>query len=86
MVSQGFHAQRSQLTASLFLGQSDESYIPYADRPEWRDVEPMPQKDAQDGLVPIAYSAECKCLAVKSIAIILSIMPVLLRFGRHELL
>ena len=38
----------------------EESYMPYGERPEWQDVVPMPQQDAQNGLVPIAYSVECE--------------------------
>ncbi|SCV67471.1 BQ2448_5082 [Microbotryum intermedium] len=32
------------------------SYIPYASRPGWQDLEPIPQKDAPHALVPIAYA------------------------------
>ncbi|BGP55277.1 hypothetical protein JCM8202_000648 [Rhodotorula sphaerocarpa] len=34
---------------------SSEPYTPWAQRPGWEDLEPKPQKDAPDALVPIAY-------------------------------
>ncbi|KAI5474636.1 protein farnesyltransferase/geranylgeranyltransferase type-1 subunit alpha [Pseudohyphozyma bogoriensis] len=36
---------------------ADEApYVPYAQRPEWSDLEPIAQKDAENPLVPIAYT------------------------------
>ncbi|KDE07109.1 hypothetical protein MVLG_02679 [Microbotryum lychnidis-dioicae p1A1 Lamole] len=32
------------------------SYVAYASRPGWADLEPIPQKDAPNALVPIAYA------------------------------
>jgi protein farnesyltransferase/geranylgeranyltransferase type-1 subunit alpha len=31
----------------------------YAENPEWADVQPIPQDDGVNPLVPIAYSREC---------------------------
>jgi len=37
-----------------------EIYIPYAERPDWADVTPIPQHDSFDPLVPIHYTPEYK--------------------------
>ncbi|KDQ09114.1 hypothetical protein BOTBODRAFT_37357 [Botryobasidium botryosum FD-172 SS1] len=37
-----------------------ETYIPYAERPDWADVTPIPQHDSLDPLVPIHYTPEYK--------------------------
>lgn len=42
-----------------------KKYIPYAQREEWNDVEPIFQDDGPDPIVPIAYSAECTFLEPK---------------------
>lgn len=34
------------------------SFIPYAQRPEWSDLPPIPQDDGPNPLVPIAYTEE----------------------------
>lgn len=34
----------------------------YANNPAWADVQPIPQDDGANPLVPIAYSRECECL------------------------
>lgn len=39
---------------------SSEPYTPWAQRPGWEDLEPVPQKDAPDALVPIAYDEYCE--------------------------
>lgn len=37
-----------------------EEYVLFADRPEWKDLVPIPQKEAENPLVPIAYTAHCE--------------------------
>jgi hypothetical protein len=39
---------------------SPPAYIPYSARPEYSDVVPIPQQDAEKPLVPIMYSEECE--------------------------
>lgn len=41
---------------------SDEEnpWVFYKDRPEWKDVEPVPQDDGDVGIVSIRYSDKCK--------------------------
>jgi protein farnesyltransferase/geranylgeranyltransferase type-1 subunit alpha len=35
-------------------------YVPFAQRPEWADVQPVPQDDGpQGGVCAIAYSPQC---------------------------
>lgn len=43
---------------------SDEEFsnewIPYSERSEWKDVEPLEQDDGENPVVVIAYSEKCK--------------------------
>ncbi|RXK41121.1 protein farnesyltransferase/geranylgeranyltransferase type-1 subunit alpha [Tremella mesenterica] len=42
------------------MATATSSYIPLAERSIWSDVQPIPQDDAPDALVPIMYSQEYK--------------------------
>ena len=38
----------------------EEEYVPFAKRPEWADLQPVPQDDGpQGGVCAIAYSPQC---------------------------
>lgn len=39
---------------------SQQKWVFYKDRPDWKDVEPIPQDDGEEPVVTIAYSKECK--------------------------
>ena len=39
---------------------SEEEYVFYCNRPEWKDVEPLPQDDGPYPVVRIAYTDKCE--------------------------
>lgn len=49
-------------TTSSTPSASDESdeYVFYCNRPEWADVEPLPQDDGPYPVVRIAYTDKCE--------------------------
>lgn len=44
---------------------NNDKWVFYKDRPEWRDVTPVPQDDGDHPVVAIAYSEQCKSVLPK---------------------
>ena len=53
---------------------SESAWTPYSERPEWADVQPLPQDDGPVPVVKIAYSKKCRYFAI-ILAIVTSCMP-----------
>lgn len=49
---------------TIIMGDSssddESSCILYKNRPEWKDVEPVPQDDGDSGVVSIQYTERCR--------------------------
>ena len=43
---------------------SESTYIPYSERSEWSDVEPLEQNDGDNAVVRIAYSNRCRLIKI----------------------
>lgn len=54
----------------------EEEYVPFAKRPEWADVQPVPQDDGpQGGVCAIAYSPQCNPPACVGLLFLLFMIP-----------
>ena len=46
--------------SSSSVSSDSDQWIPYGERDEWQDVEPLEQDDGPDPVVRIAYPEKCK--------------------------
>lgn len=46
---------------------NEKNFVLYKDRPDWKDVTPIPQDDGEEPVVAIAYSKRCKFTNIFSV-------------------
>lgn len=66
------------------MAASNKYAFPFSENPEWSDIEPLPQDDGKDPVVPIQYSPECELLfaVCPSVGCFLRCFSVLSSFGQ----